>query len=352
MNNVSKKPFGTMPDGTEISLYELTNENGMRVTITDYGATLVDIVVPDRDGNMADVNLGFDTLEPYFTKSPYFGCTVGRFGNRIANASFDLDGKTCNLAANNGTLALHGGVKGFDKYVWNAEILEGIAPAIRFTMQSPDGDQGFPGNLDVAVIFALTSDNAILMNYEASTDAPTVVNLTNHAYFNLKGEGNGDILAHELYIAAEHFTPINEDLLPIGDVVSVMGTPFDFTAKKPIGRDIELNHDQLQVAGGFDHNFVLIRNGTNLELAARVVEPESGRILEVLTTEPAVQFYAGNFLDGSFPGKSGKPYVRRGGFCLETQHYPDSPNHPEFPTTVLRPGETYKTTTVYRFSAK
>jgi aldose 1-epimerase len=346
--------FGTMPDGCQVNLFKLVNTHGMRVDITNYGATVVRILVPDRQGRLEDVVLGFDTLKDYLEKNDsYFGSIVGRYGNRIAKGRFTLDGVTYELARNNDGNHLHGGIKGFDKVLWDAVPFkrEGLV-GVRLTYLSPDGEEGYPGNLQVKVEYSLNNDNDLRIDYEAVTDKATPVNLTNHSYFNLAGQGDGDILKHELMINAGRFTPVDSTLIPTGELRPVTGTPMDFTRLTPIGARIDADDEQIRYGGGYDHNFVLNNEHGNLALAARVYEPTTGRVMEVLTTEPGVQFYSGNFLDGTTVGKQDKVYKRRYGFCLETQHFPDSPNKPDFPSTILRPGETYESTTVYRFGTE
>ncbi|MEN8254416.1 MAG: aldose epimerase family protein [Verrucomicrobiota bacterium] len=341
-------------DFGSIQEYTLKNKSGMEVRLTNYGAIITAIITADRNGNMADVTFGYNDVSDYMNAvdKPYFGAVVGRYGNRIAKGRFTVDGEEYELATNNNENHLHGGKIGFDKVVWDAEIIG--SNAIRFTYLSRDGDEGYPGNLSIAVTYTLTEENEIQIDYLATTDKATPVNLTNHAYFNLKGEGEGDILGHELMLNAKGFTPVDKGLIPTGVIAPVAGTPFDFTAAKPIGRDIGQTHQQLEYGGGYDHNFVLDKEGKEGEmtLAATAYEPTTGRFMEVFTKEPGVQFYCGNFLKGNLVGKSGKNYVHRGGFCLETQHFPDSPNKPDFPNTILRPGEEYETRTVYRFSAR
>jgi len=344
---IEKTPFGKLPDGKEIELYTLSNSRGMEAGIMTYGATLVFLKVPDREDNIADIVLGYDSLDGYLEDSPYFGAIVGRYANRIADGLFTLDGKEYKLAANDGENHLHGGIRGFDKVVWNAETVKNPdAAGVKFLYLSPDGEEGYPGNLDCRVTYWLTENNELKLEYHAETSKPTPVNLTHHSYFNLKGQGNGDILGHELMLNADKYTPVNEQLIPTGEIKPVEGTPFDFTHPHAVGEYIQ------QVPGGYDHNFVLNSGGARLALAARVYEPENGRVMEIHTTEPGIQFYSGNFLDGSITGKSGKVYYQHYGFCLEAQHFPDSPNHPNFPSAILRPGEIYAQTTIHKFSTK
>lgn len=342
-------------DFDSIQLFTLKNKAGMTVKATNYGAIITSILVPDRDGALADVALGYDRLEDYTNAvdKPYFGAVVGRYGNRIAGGAFTLDGETYSLLKNNGENHLHGGAIGFDKVVWDAEY-DQAANRLALTYQAKDGEEGYPGNLRVSVTYTLTEDNELIVDYHATTDRATPVNLTQHSYFNLKGEGEGQILDHELMLNASRYTPVDETLIPTGELSPVAGTPFDFTTSKAIGRDIEQDHEQLAFGLGYDHNWVLDKDGQEdgLTLAARVIEPTSGRVLEVRTTQPGVQFYCGNFLDGRLRGKSGRPYLHRGGFCLETQHFPDSPNQPNFPSKILRPGEEYQSRTVFAFSTK
>jgi len=347
---VQSQPFGSV-DGRAITLYTLTNAHGMEVRAMNYGGIIVSIRVPDRNGQFADVVLGHETLDGYRPNPPFFGAIVGRYANRIANGTFKLDGETYTLPKNDGPNTLHGGDKGFDKQVWDAEPLKGRA-GVAFSYFSRNGEEGFPGDLRVKVTYTLTNANALEIDYEATTDKATPINLSNHSYFNLKGEGNGDILDHEITINADRFTPVDKNLIPTGELRPVKGTPFDFTKPTKIGARIDDNYDQLVLGHGYDHNFVINRNGGGLVLAARVYEPTTGRTLEVSTTQPGVQFYTGNFLDGTITGKQGHVYKRRYGFCLETQHFPDSPNHPSFPNTILRPDETFREKTVFKFSAK
>jgi aldose 1-epimerase len=326
----------------------------MSVQISDFGGTIVGLTAPDRDGRLEDVVLGWASPEELFahTGKTYFGALIGRFGNRIANRRFTLDGESYSLPINDPPNSLHGGSHGFHTAVWAAKPLESDA-ALDLTYHSPDGEEGYPGDLSVAVRYTLTDDNALRIDYTATTDRPTVLNLTNHAYFNLEGNRDGDILAHALELNAERFTPVNETLIPTGELRAVAGTPFDFRRPTPIGARIDAEDEQMRFGKGYDHNFVIDGGGRGaLVRAARVVAPRSGRVLEVETTQPGVQFYSGNFLDGSIIGKTGRTYGPRSGFCLETQHFPDSPNQPTFPSTVLRPGETYRHVTVYRFSVQ
>jgi aldose 1-epimerase len=351
---IRKQSFGKTANGEPIDLYFLTNQKGMEVSITNYGAAVVTMRVPDRAAKLADVVLGYDTVQGYENGKAYFGATVGRYANRIAGGKFSIDGKTYTLPKNDGPNTLHGGIVGFNKKVWKArEISSTDSAAVEFTYLSADGEEGFPGNLSVKVVFTLPADrNELKIDYTATTDKDTVLNLTNHSYFNLAGEGSGDILNHVLTLHAKQFTPVDKTLIPIGELRDVKGTPLDFTAPTAIGKRINENYEQLVVAKGYDHNWVLASgDGKTLRVAAEAYEPKSGRTLEVLTTEPGVQFYSGNFLDGS-SGKGNKPYPRRSAFCLETQHFPDSPNHPNFPTTLLKLGSIFQSQTVFRFSAK
>lgn len=351
MKSVTSEPFGTMPDGGHANLYTLTNPYGVEMRVTDYGGIIVSLKVPDREGQFDDIVLGYDRLDDYLADTPYFGALIGRFGNRIAEGRFSLDGETFGLARNNGPNHLHGGVVGFDKVLWHAESFENEEGlGLVLTYASPDGEEGYPGTLSVRVTYTLTDDSRLIFEYEATTDRATPVNLTQHSYFNLAGHDSGSILEHDLMIAASRFTPISESLIPTGELRSVEGTPFDFRSITSIGARINSEDEQLSNGLGYDHNFVLDGSPSEMYLAARVTEPTSGRVMEVYTTEPGIQFYSGNFLDGSLTGKGGHVYNHRTGFCLETQHFPDSPNQPDFPSTILRPGETYSTRTVYTFS--
>lgn len=344
-----KETYGKLPDGTAVDLYTLANRSGMEVKITNYGGIIVSIKTPDRNGRMGDVVLGYDNLDGYVTKNPFFGCLVGRYGNRIGKARFSLSGVEYKLASNNGQNHLHGGLKGFDKQVWQARALDD-ATGLELKYLSRDGEEGYPGNLSVTVTYTLGDDNSLKIDYLATTDKETVLNLTNHSYFNLAGEG--DILGHEMMIDADRFTPVDSELITTGELRAVAGTPFDFLKPTPIGARIDADDEQVVFGKGYDHNFVLNHKPGELGLVARVYEPKTGRQMEVSTTEPGVQFYTGNFLDGSIRGKSGRIVERRSGFCLETQHFPDSPNKPQFPSPVLKPGETYRTSTSFRFSAR
>ncbi|HEX2852156.1 MAG TPA: aldose epimerase family protein [Opitutaceae bacterium] len=348
--------FGKLPDGRDVHLYSLTNATGFRADIIDYGAIVVRLFAPDRDGKLADVVLGFDNLPDYLTRSPTFGAVVGRVANRIAGGKFSIGEETYTLTPNNRPngipCTLHGGKRGFDDVLWAAESVERDGqPAVRLRYTSADGEEGFPGKLDVEILYSLTADNALRIDYTATTDRATPVNLSNHSYFNLRGEGNGDVLGHELTLNAQRYTPVTRGLVPTGEILPVAGTPFDFSSPRTIGAQIGAAHEQLQIANGYDHNFVLNSSDGSLALAATVREPESGRIMEVLTTEPGAQLYTGNGLRDPRGGKAAKPYAPRDAFCLETQHFPDSVNQPAFPTTILRPAQTFRSTTLYRFSA-
>ena len=350
--------FGRLPDGREARLHILTNKSGARAEITDFGGIVVRLLMPDRAGQLDDIVLGFNSVEPYVTGSPFFGALIGRFGNRIGGCQFTLDGHTYKMAGNNASAGqsctLHGGTIGFDKVLWNATPFnEPGAAGLRLDYYSRNGEEGFPGNLDVTVTYRLTDANELRIEYSATTDQATPVNLTNHSYFNLRGEGRGDILGHQLKLRASRYTPVTATMIPNGTIAPVAGTPFDFTATQAIGARIGEKHQQLEFGNGYDHNLVVDPvAGQKLLSVAEAYEPETGRVLEMLTEEPGFQLYSGNWLDGSLVGKRGLPYVQRSGFCLESQHFPDSPNQPSFPNTILRPGERYATTTIYRFSAR
>ncbi len=354
-STMTKQPFGKTDEGKPVDLYTLTNKSGMEATITNFGGILVSLKVPDRKGKLDDIVLGYDSIDGYLTNKAFLGATIGRYGNRIGHGKFTLDGASYNVPKNNGENSLHGGIKGFNKQLWTAKDVSGSnGQALELTYVSKDGEEGYPGNLSVKVIYTLTDQNELKIDYSATTDKTTVVNLTNHSYFNLAGQGNGDILEQELTIHADRFTPVDEGLIPTGELGTVKGTPFDFTKPTAIGSRINQDSDQqIKFGGGYDHNWVLNDGGKGkLFLAAEAFDPKSGRVLQVLTTEPGVQFYTGNFLDGTITGKGGKVYNKRYAFCLETQHYPDSPNHPDFPSTTLKPGKKYHTTTIFKFSSR
>jgi aldose 1-epimerase len=354
VKGIDMQPFGKTPDGHEVSLYTLRNQSGMEVKIANYGATITSIRVKDRRGNFGDVVLGFDSLDGYISKTntSYFGAIIGRYANRIAHGTFILDGHRYHVPINDGPNSLHGGLRGFDKRVWNArDVSTSRMPGLELRYLSRDGEEGFPGDLSVTVRCSLGGENDLHIDYSATTDKDTVLNLTNHSYFNLAGPASGDILSHNLTLEADRFTPIDDKLIPTGAVESVAGTPLDFRKPTAIGVRITQNNQQLKFAKGYDHNFVLNHSGQELGLAAKVEEPHSGRVMEVFTTQPGVQFYSGNFLNGSVRGIGGI-YNFRSALCLETQHFPDSPNHPNFPSVVLRPGEEFHSTTIYRFSTE
>ncbi len=353
-SGVTRSTFGKTPDGATVDLFTLTNSHGAEIRVITYGGIIVSIRVPDKNGRMDDVVLGFDDFAGYLSgKSPYFGAIVGRYANRIGGGQFSLDGKIYQLAKNNGQNHLHGGLKGFDKVVWSAaDINLADSRGVAFSYMSPDGDEGYPGNLRMRVTYTLTDSDELRIDYHATSDKATPINLTNHSYFNLRGAGTGDILGHQLMIDADRYTPIDTGLIPTGSIAPVEGTPLDFRTLTPIGQRIDAGDEQIRNGKGYDHNFVLNRKGTGLVQFARVVEPETGRTLEVSTTEPGVQFYSGNFLDGTITGKMGRVYGRRGGFSLETQHFPDSPNKPQFPSTILNPGSEYRSQTVFRFGVQ
>ncbi len=341
--SLERSPFGTMPDGTPVERFTLRNAAGMTAKVMGYGARLTELHVPDRDGRLANVVLGFDNLAQYLGKEPHLGCTVGRVANRIADGRFRLDGVEYTLERNNGPNTLHSASKGYARVLWRAEPRPAAEPSVVFRHVCPDMFDGFPGTLSAEVVYTLTAANELRIDYSATTDKPTIVNLTNHAYFNLRGAGNGDILDHVLTLAASRFTPVDDNLIPTGEIRDVRGTPYDFTTPHRIGERIA------QLGRGYDTNYVLDDNGPPPAFAARVEEKTTGRVLELFATQPGVQFYSGNFLDGSAVGIGG-PYQRHAGFCLETQHFPDAINHAAFPSIILRPGQTYRHTAVYRFS--
>jgi len=350
---VAKTDFGATADGRLVEQYTIRNGQGAEMTVLTYGGIIQSLKVPDRTGAIDDVVLGFDTVAEYEKSSPYFGAIIGRVGNRIANGTFTIDGKTFTLAKNDGVNHLHGGVKGWDKAVWQADPFQDArGPGILLTHTSLDGDEGYPGKITAHVRYTLTAKNELIVEYHATTDAPTLINLTQHSYFNLAGAKAADILGHELTINADRFTPVDDGLIPTGEFAPVEGTPFDFRTPTAIGARIASTDTQMTRGRGYDHNYVITRTGDGLQLAASVYEPVTGRTLEVRTTEPGLQLYTGNFMDGSFTGKGGRAYPHRSGFCLETQHYPDSPNQPTFPTIVLRKGEDYKSETVFTFGVR
>jgi aldose 1-epimerase len=344
----TRADFGRTRDGVAVSIYTLTNKNGIKVRITNYGGILVSLDAPDRKGAMADIVLGFDSLDGYQANpGPFFGALIGRYANRIGHARFSLDGRQYQVDKNDGENSLHGGARGFDKHVWTPRELPDGGLELKYL--SADGEEGYPGTLTATVTYHLTDANELRIDYAATTDKDTVVNLTNHSYFNLKGAGSGDVLGHLVTLHADRFTPVDTGLIPTGELRSVAGTPFDFRKSTAIGAGINGDDEQLKLGKGYDHNWVLNRTGAALSPAARVEEPSTGRVLEVLTTQPGIQFYTANFLDGSIRGKGGEVYARRNAFCLETQHFPDSPNKPAFPSTELKPGQKFQSTTVFRF---
>ena len=350
---MKKEPFGKTADGTPADIYTIRNRRGMEARITNYGGIVVSLFVPDKEGRFDDIVLGYDSLSGYIKGNTYFGGIIGRYGNRIAKGKFTLDGKEYTLTANNGPNHLHGGIVGFDRVVWKAEQKRMLSEqSLVLTYTSRDGEEGYPGNLSIKVVYSITEDNELRIEYFATTDKPTVVNLTHHSYFNLSGAGSGDILSHVLRIDADKFIPVDSGLIPTGELRDVRGTPMDFTEPAQIGSRVNANDVQLHLANGYDHTFVLNRTGPELGFAARATDNSSGRVMTIHTTEPGMQFYTGNFLDGRNIGKGGIAYAFRSGFCLETQHFPDSPNHPAFPSTTLRPGETYSSTTIYRFTTR
>jgi aldose 1-epimerase len=345
---VTRAAFGADGSGSPVEAFTLRNANGVQLTAITYGGIITSLKTPDRSGTSADIVLGFDSMAGYLKEPPFFGAIIGRYGNRIAKGRFTLDGETYSLATNNPPNHLHGGPRGFDKVVWKGEATPG-GRRVTFTRTSRDGEEGYPGNLAVRVTYELTDANELIVDYFATTDKSTPINLTQHSYFNLAGAGVGDVLAHQLTINADRYTPVDETLIPTGQLAPVQATPFDFRTATAIGARINADHPQLKNGKGYDHNWVLNRRGDGIQLAARVVEPSSGRTMEVATTEPGLQFYSGNFLDGTITGRDGHLYGHRSGFCLETQHYPDSPNQPAFPSTILRPGQEYKSRTVFTF---
>lgn len=350
--SILKRPYGTTSAGVTVDEYTLTNANGIEIKIITYGGIITSILVPDRNGEMTNVVLGFDNLADYETRNPFFGAITGRYANRIANATFMLNGQKYTLAANDGTCSLHGGLKGFDKRVWSGhEVQNEAGVGVELSYLSPDGEEGYPGNLSTKVVYTLSNDNELSIDYSATTDKATVINLTNHSYFNLAGNGSGTIENHVVTINADRYTPVNASLIPTGELAPVEGTPLDFRQPRRIGDRIRSSHPQMVLGRGYDHNFVInTKPSQSLTLAARVSEPSSGRVMEVLTNEPGIQLYTGNFVDGTLVGSSGGTYRQGDGFCLETQHFPDSPNQPAFPSTVLNPGDTYQTTTVFKFT--
>lgn len=351
---ITKKAFGKTADGKAVDIYTLTNSSGVEAKIMTYGGAVVSLNVPDKNGKLADVVLGFDSIADYEAHRSFFGALIGRYANRIAKGKFSLGGKQYSLAINNGENHLHGGIKGYNRVVWMAKPSTDAAGAnLELTYLSPDGEEGYPGTLNVKVTYTLTEKNELKIVYSATTDKDTVVNLTNHSYFNLAGAGSGDILSHRMMLNADRFTPTDSGSIPIGELRKVKGTPFDFTKPTAIGARINQDDEQLKFGSGYDHNFVLNKKTAGeLSLAATVYEPASGRVMEVFTTEPGVQFYSGNYLDGAIKGKNGQEYPRRSAFCLEAQHFPDSPNKPQFPTTELKKGQKYSQTTIYKFSVR
>ena len=358
---MAREPFGTTDQGAAVNVYTLKNAHGMEVRATSYGGIILSLKVPDRNGRFDDVVLGYDSLSDYQRASPYFGAIIGRYGNRIAGGRFTLDGRTYTLARNNGPNHLHGGLKGFDKVVWDVAPFEHPdSVGLVFRYRSPDGEEGYPGTLQATVTYTLTDRNELIFDYLGTTDRATPVNLTQHSYFNLAGDGKGDILGHVVTLNADHFTPVDSTLIPTGEIRAVAGTPFDFRTPTAIGARIAQDDEQLRYGRGYDHNFVLNKGGTGgspgegaaLTLAARVYEPSTGRVMEIYTTEPGMQFYTGNFLDGTLRGKHGVVYRHRYGFAMETQHFPDTPNKPDFPSTTLHPGEQYRSRTIYKFAVQ
>ena len=350
---ITKAPWGTLPDGQEVALYTLTNANGMVVTVSEWGAAVQSIVVPDRDGNLADIVLGYPSLDGYLGDSSYQGYTIGRYGNRIGKGQFTIDDETYQVTQNEGENSLHGGALGFHKKLWSSEIVdqEGVV-GVAMSLSSPDGEEGYPGNIEVKAIFTLNNQNELKIAYEGVTDKSTVLNMTHHMYYNLTGDYKNSILDHILRIAADDITPVDSQLIPTGELMPVEGTPFDFRTPTAIGARINEDNEQLKLAGGYDHNWVFTDADGTMRLQVSLYEPDSGRLMEILTEEPGIQFYSGNFLDGTIVGKRGEKYEFRHGMCLEPQHFPDSPNHANFPSTLLKPGETYQTASILRFSTK
>jgi aldose 1-epimerase len=345
--------YGTLSTGEEVQLFVLKNSKGMEVGILNYGGIITNLLVPDREGQFQDVVLGFENLSDYETRNPYFGALVGRYANRIAEGKFSLDGEEFKLVQNNGSNHIHGGTKGFDKVIWDAKPIEyADRVSLELTYTSKDMEEGYPGNLDCVVTYSLKENNELQVTYQATTNRKTIVNLTQHSYFNLSGDFSRPILDHELIIVADEFVPVDEILIPTGEYAPVAGTPFDFNKPKMIGRDIEDAHEQIRIGSGYDHSWVLKDYDSKIQLVSSVYHPETGRVLEGFTTEPGMQLYTGNFLDGTLPAKGGGTYARRTGFCLETQHHPDSPNQPEFPSVTLEPGQTYRSETLFKFSTK
>jgi aldose 1-epimerase len=349
MSGITEEAWGFLPTGQVISLYTFRNDKGLETSISNFGGRIVTLKVPDRTGKFEDIVLGYDLLKPYIDKNPFFGTLVGRYANRIANGEFALNGKKYTLAKNNGPNSLHGGLQGFDKKAWTAEITK-EGKALQLTYVSKDGEEGYPGTLTTVVTYSLSNDNALQIDYDATTDADTILNLTNHSYFNLAGHGHGSILDHQLTINADKFTPVNANLIPTGELRSVEGTPFDFRKPTAIGARIDAQDEQIKFGEGYDHNFVLNRSGDAPSLAAKITDPQSGRVMEVLTTQPGMQLYTSNHISGEIQGKGSAIYRVRSAYCFETQHFPDTPNQPAFPTAVLKPGEKYHQTTIFRFS--
>ncbi|MFC4094949.1 aldose epimerase family protein [Euzebyella saccharophila] len=350
---IEKSVFGKLNDNTVVYRYVMTNKNGMQVDVISYGGRIISLKVPDKSNNLENVTLGFDNIEDYLNENPFFGALIGRYGNRIAKGQFSIDNTKHTLAANDGENHLHGGNVGFDKVNWSVRAIESSNESkLELHYLSKDDEEGYPGSLDVTVVYTLNNDNELEVEYKAKTDKPTVVNLTQHAYFNLTGNFSNTILNHEVTLHADAFLPVDSGLIPTGEIKGVAGTPFDFTRPKPIGKDIQADNQQLKLGGGYDHCWVLNGKKGHLRKVASAYDPSSGRVMEVSTTEPAIQFYTGNFLDGSLQNPKGGAYGHRSGFCLETQHYPNSPNQPEFPSTRLNPGEIYNTKTVFKFSTK